>query len=231
VARHRTRWIELLGISTLALPPVVVGVALVLFWNAAAGDRLGWSFAAASVAAISAFGAWRGRPFRPLPFLGRALVIAAVVTAVGGALKLLGADAWIVGAGIPLVVLALVARFVPFTVRLFRNGFLALDPEEEEAARLCGHRRLSRMLRVELPRMRGVVGGAAVMAYVLCFTELAATLMVLPAGWQSVQARIFNMVHYRSVGEVAALCVMVVAMAALPVILAGILSRRRWEVL
>jgi ABC-type Fe3+ transport system permease subunit len=68
------------------------------------------------------------------------------------------------------------------------------------------------------------------MAWVLAFTELAASLMTLRPGWQSVQVRIFNMVHYQSIGEVSALCVLVVCLAALPVAIAGAFSRRRWEV-
>ena len=73
--------------------------------------------------------------------------------------------------------------------------------------------------------------GTAVIAYVLCFTELAATLMVIPEGSQSVQIRIFNMIHYRAVGEVAALCVLVIVLAALPVVLLAILGRKKVDVL
>jgi iron(III) transport system permease protein len=82
-----------------------------------------------------------------------------------------------------------------------------------------------------MPRMGGVIGAAAVVGYVLCFTELAATLMVLPPGWQSVQIRIFNMIHYRSIGEVAALCVIVILLAALPVVALALLSRKKVEIL
>jgi ABC-type Fe3+ transport system permease subunit len=55
--------------------------------------------------------------------------------------------------------------------------------------------------------------------------------MVLPQGRQSVQIRIFNMIHYRAVGEVAALCVIVIVLAALPVVLFAILGRRKVDVL
>jgi iron(III) transport system permease protein len=116
-------------------------------------------------------------------------------------------------------------------VRLFKNGFQALDPDEENAARLCGHGWLARTLFVELPRMGGVLVAAGVVAYVLCFTELAATLMVIPEGSQSVQIRVFNMIHYRAVGEVAALCVLVTLLAALPVIFLALIGRKRVDVL
>ena len=133
--------------------------------------------------------------------------------------------------GFTLIVIAYLARFLPFTVRMFRAGFQALDREEEDAARLCGHGPVSRAINVVGPRMSGAIAGAAVMAYVLCFTELPATLHTIRPGWQSIQMRIFNMVHYQQIEEVCALCVMVVVMATLPVVVLMTLVRRRWDIL
>jgi ABC-type Fe3+ transport system permease subunit len=57
-----------------------------------------------------------------------------------------------------------------------------------------------------------------VFSWVLCFTELPSTLVALRPGYQTVQMRIFNMVHYQSIGEVSALCVLSILAAMVPLI-------------
>ena len=229
LARQRGSLAEGLANGCLAFPPVVIGVAVALFWSALAGGRIPTSFLIAGAAIVALISGWSRRG---LGVAARQIVLAFVgLVAAGTLLGVVGMPRGVVMLGVPLVVLAYLARFLPFTARLFRNGFLALDPAEEDAARLAGHGPMSRWYHVVMPRMGGVIGAAAVVGYVLCFTELAATLMVLPPGWQSVQIRIFNMIHYRSVGEVAALCVIVILLAALPVVVLALLSRRKVEIL
>ena len=229
LARHRAPGLEAVGFSCLAFPPVVVGVALLLFWSRASSGDFPASFLITAVLVLAAYAVGvRGSPAR---LGGTALLVLASLLLGGYLLHRLKVPAKIYRGGAALLVLAYLARFLPFTVRLFRNGFLALDPDEDAAARLAGHGWLRRTLVVELPRMGGVLVGTAVMAYVLCFTELAATLMVIPEGSQSVQIRIFNMIHYRAVGEVAALCVLVILLAALPVVLLALLGRKKVDVL
>lgn len=215
--------VEAAGLALLAIPPVVVGVALVLFYgDAARGELPAWFVAAWTLL-------WA------VPSAVRSGLRAGAAAGAGvlAFLLLAGAAGLAVPVyerGIALVVLAQVALVLPLAVRMLRAAFRALDPAEEEAARICGHGVFSRALRIEAPRLGGAIAGAAVLAYVLCFTELAASLMTLRPGWQSVQVRIFNMVHYQSIGEVSALCVLVIALAALPVAVVGLCLGRRWEV-
>ena len=49
--------------------------------------------------------------------------------------------------------------------------------------------------------------------------------MTYPANYETVQVRIFNMVHYFRDEEVAALCLLVVGMALVPVALFAILRK------
>jgi iron(III) transport system permease protein len=128
--------------------------------------------------------------------------------------------------GILLVVLAYLGRFLPIVVRVLRNGFGAIDPEVEDAARLSGHGRLGRAFRILLPLQLPALGAGALLAYVLCLTELDATIVTYPPGYETVQVRIFNMVHYFRDEEVAALCLLVVGMALVPVIFFRVLFRR-----
>ena len=69
------------------------------------------------------------------------------------------------------------------------------------------------------------LGVGALLAYVLCLTELDATIVTYPPSYETVQVRIFNMVHYFRDEEVAALCLIVVGLALLPVAVFALLRR------
>jgi len=228
LSRSRSGISDGVTLGALALPPEILGVAMLLVWSAAAAGSLPLWFVALMAVTCSLPVALRGDGIRSV---WAALALAACLFCAGMFVMESGLAEHIQRQGFTLVILAYLARFLPFIIRMFRAGFDALDEEESEAARLCGHGPWARGVHVILPRMGGVVAGAAVMAYVLCFTELPATLHALRPGWQSIQMRIFNMVHYQQIEEVCALCVMVVAMAAIPVIILTTLVRRRWDVL
>jgi iron(III) transport system permease protein len=174
LARRKSRLLENLLFATLALPPLVLGVGVVLAWKRVADVP------------VLRFVYWNG---------------------------------------IGLVVLAYVGRFLPIVVRVLRNGFGAIDPETEDAARLSGAGPVRRALRILLPQQLPAVGAGALLAYVLCLTELDATIVTYPANYETVQVRIFNMVHYFRDEEVAALCLLVVGMALVPVALFAILRK------
>lgn len=276
LARQRRPSLEVLSLSGLALPPVVVAVALITWWNAAEQGSLpaavvgllaltaistvgrarwgrtpvwllalllGWgvvlvaptSLAAAylpGLACLLLLGLAALRPGEEVSAQGRELFALRWVLILGGAWALLGPLDIVSrtqGDTFVLVMASYGALFLPFIVRLMRNGFQALDPEEIAVAKVIGLGPIARWWRIEWPRMRAVIGNAAIMAYVLCFTELSATLLTIPPGAQSVQIRIFNMIHYRAIGEVAALCLLCVALTALPVVVWSAFSRRKVE--
>jgi iron(III) transport system permease protein len=174
LARRKGRLVENVLFATLALPPLVLGVGVVLAWKRLADVP------------VLRFVYWNG---------------------------------------IGLVVLAYVGRFLPVIVRVLRNGFGAIDPETEDAARLSGAGPVRRALGILLPQQLPALGVGALLAYVLCLTELDATIVTYPANYETVQVRIFNMVHYFRDEEVSALCLMVVGLALVPVALFAVLRR------
>ena len=129
--------------------------------------------------------------------------------------------------GLILLVLGLAGRFLPIVVRDLRDGLLALDPSAEEAARVAGASGMRRTWGVVIPMMRSSIIACIVIAFTLAITELDLTLLLYPPGMETVQVRIFNMVHYARDAEVSALCLMAVAFAALPVSFYALLRRRK----
>jgi iron(III) transport system permease protein len=175
LARTQGRFLENLLFATLALPPLVLGVAVVIAWKRLAD----------------------------VPVLG-----------------------FVYTNGILLVVLAYVGRFLPIVVRVLRNGFGAIDRDTEDAARLLGQGPIRRAVKILLPLQLPALGVGALLAYVLCLTELDATIVTYPPNFETVQVRIFNMVHYFRDEEVAALCLMVVGLALVPVSVCTLLFHR-----
>jgi len=228
LARSRGVGAETVSLGALAFPPEILGVALLLLWSEASAQNLPVWFIGGCAITL-ALPVLSRRPSTAT--LAAFLALAGAVFAIGMFLVDSGLAESVQKTGYTMVIIAYLARFLPFTVRMFRSGFQALDGEEEEAARLCGHGLVSRTLFVLAPRMGGVIAAAAVMGYVLCFTELPATLHTIRPGWQSIQMRIFNMVHFQQIEEVCALCVLVVLMAALPVVLLHVLVHKRQEIL
>ena len=96
---------------------------------------------------------------------------------------------------------------------------------QDDAARLAGAGPWRRAWGVLRPLQSGAVLGVAALCYVLCFTELDATLMTYPPELRTVQIRIFNMVHYSRDEEVAALCLLSVAAALVPPLFIAALRR------
>lgn len=208
---------ETAGIALLAFPPEIVALSLLVLASEASAGLVPLSFVAAAGAVIALPLVLPG----PSPRRWKAAVLVfGIFTLALAGLQEAGVLAFIQQRGFVLVLLALAARFLPFTARIFLNGYEAAGRDAGRAAALAGRSALSRLLRIELPMMRPTVVLAALFAWVLCFTELPATLIALRPGWQTVQMRIFNMVHYQSIGEVSALCVLAIAMALLPLLVA-----------
>ena len=225
LAGRRSLKTEGMSLSLLGFPPEIIGLALLAFATQASRNLIPqwffvtWAVLVATPLLISA----RHRP--------KDIVLGAGLC--GGMLLLFflltrtEIFATIQQRGITLVVLAYLCRFLPMLGRLFRNGFERLDPDEASAARLLGRGSWSRFVRLELPQTRFTVLTAFVLAWVLCWTELPATLVTLRPGWQTVQMRIFNMVHYQSIGEVSALCVLSILAALVPVVLLLLIVDRK----
>jgi iron(III) transport system permease protein len=111
--------------------------------------------------------------------------------------------------------LAYLARFFPFAFQALAPAGRRLDPALLEAAALDGASATQRLFRVALPSCRGAVGLGAALIFLLSARELDATLLLHPPGYDNLAMRIYDLFHYGPGAQVAALCVMTVALSAL----------------
>lgn len=221
MARGRMGMMDALAALPFALPPVAVGVALLLDVSSMdSGDAASASVLAGVLAGLAAGGRLQER----LLIAGAAALTGFMVQALLGASGI-ARSLFVEGPCLPVI--GWLALYLPLAARLLRFAFLRVDQDAVDAARLTGAGCLVRFRLAEWPHVRGTLAAVALLCLILCMTELSATLLLLRPGWQFLQVRIFNMVHYQSAGEVAALCVLVLFATLLPLIVVRLAFREK----
>jgi iron(III) transport system permease protein len=80
----------------------------------------------------------------------------------------------------------------------------------EEAAMLAGTRWKRMLVRILLPLTKNHLLAGFYIVFILAFGELGTTLLVMPAGRETVPIKIYNLMHYGAENLVAALCVILI---------------------
>ena len=113
--------------------------------------------------------------------------------------------------------------FFPFAFKSVQAGLRTLDPDLVEAAALDGATRLGIALRIVAPSLRGSLGVAAALVFLLAARELDATSLLRPPGVDTLGFRIHDLFHYGTTyRDVGALCVIATLGGAA---LAGVILR------
>jgi iron(III) transport system permease protein len=119
--------------------------------------------------------------------------------------------------------LVLVAKYLPFALAALWAAFLEIDPRLEEAAAAAGVKPLDRVLGIALPLARPALGLAFVLVFVFSLREIDTLVLLDSAG---VMRKIYTAVHFTRDSQVAALCVILIAMQAIPFLVLHLLVPR-----
>ena len=99
--------------------------------------------------------------------------------------------------GIPLarfwiiMPLALVARRLPYFLRMAHSSYLQLDISLEEAAEVAGASKLRTFVNISLPLLlKGVLVGV-VMFFIMAFQEISTAIFLYRGGWETLPIGIF----------------------------------------
>lgn len=93
---------------------------------------------------------------------------------------------------LPLVVMAYVVRFLPEALGSLRSSLQQIDPALEEAARTLGHSRMDVARTITFPLVRGGMVGGAALVFLTAMKELPATLLLQPAGYETLATRVWT---------------------------------------
>lgn len=219
VALGRWRWLLLLFAMGVVFTSLLVPVGVLLVWSVQAlldpqtlqdvfrtGSRGFGSFAwnslwTSALAALLAVGGslpvalFSARhPNRLSRFLARFCQVGYAIPGVVIALSLV----LLVNRALPLlyatplvVVMAYVLRHMPQAVRASESALQQLSPTLEEAARISGRSALQAFAQVTLPLiLPGLLAGAA-LVFLTSLKELPATLLLRPAGFDTLAVRVW----------------------------------------
>ncbi len=132
---------------------------------------------------------------------------------------------WIYGTA-AILVLAYVARFVPFSLQAVQSGLAQVGQSLRQAARLYQGSWVKRSWQIELPLCFPSLAAGWAIGFVLCMGELGATLLLVPPGLGTISLRIYTLMHYGAGQAVAALSLVLVLLNLSGAFFAFVSARR-----
>jgi len=124
-----------------------------------------------------------------------------------------------------ILVAASLTRFLPFGVMACLPAVSAVPPDLEAAATLDGAGPWRRLVAIVAPLCGRAMGVAWLLVFVLSMGELGASVLVAPPGRATLAVRIFTLLHYGVDDALAGICLVLLAAAGLPLLVAAALWR------
>ncbi len=124
-----------------------------------------------------------------------------------------------------MVILAYLAQYTALTSRITLATLANVPQSLQEAAQMAGAPWLARVRHIVVPAaLPGLVGGWLV-GFIFCVRDLGASMLVYPAGQDTLSVRIFTLMANGAPSLISALCVMLVAVALSALGLLGLFFR------
>ena len=111
-----------------------------------------------------------------------------------------------------IILIAYVARFIPYASLVAVAGVSQVSLKLEEAALLAGSRWRRIMIKILIPLTRRHLMAAFFIVFILAFGELGTTLLVMPPGRETIPIKIYNLMHYGAEDLVTALCIILIGL-------------------
>jgi len=123
---------------------------------------------------------------------------------------------WVYGTPV-IVLLGYLAKYTALTSRISVAQLAYISPAMEEAAQIAGAGWFRRMVCIVMPlARRGLLAGWMV-GYIFSLRDTGITMLVYPAGHETLPVRIFTLMANGSAELIAALCIIMIAATLLPI--------------
>lgn len=162
--------------------------------------------------------------FTLLPFVVPGVVIGVGLTRAYGALVIGRFD---FTATVYVLIVALAVRRMPHAVRVMTAGFARIDKSLEEASWSLGASQSKTFSDVVLPQLRPTIFAGAVIVAVKLVTELGATLILYPPGWDTMAVYIYYYVSEGQIARGSAMGVLLIIMIAIGTAYSNRFSKNR----
>ncbi|HVV70134.1 MAG TPA: hypothetical protein VHI52_01265, partial [Verrucomicrobiae bacterium] len=118
-----------------------------------------------------------------------------------------------------IIVLAFLIRYLGFGWSTIRQVTRTADPVLSDVARLEGASHWQMLRFVQWPQLGAQLAAVWYVVFLLCLWDVESMILVVPPGGETLALRIFNLLHYGHNAQVNALCLMLLALALLPLAL------------
>src|ERR1051326_4123661 len=122
-------------------------------------------------------------------------------------------------ASIAIVLIALVVRYFIVGKLAAALGRSHVDPSLLEAAELAGLTRTAMLFRIQLPLLSRWLFAGWWLTYLFCLADVGSLVLIYPPGCDTVPIRIFNLLHYGYDAQVSVLCLVMLALGAIPLLI------------
>ncbi len=115
-----------------------------------------------------------------------------------------------------IIILGYVARYTALASRISLCALAHIPPSMEEAAQVAGAGWLRRVTLIVVPLAARGIAAAWLVGYIFCLRDTGLTMMVYPPGHDTLPVRIFTLMANGPPDLIAALCVIMVLAALVP---------------
>jgi iron(III) transport system permease protein len=126
-----------------------------------------------------------------------------------------------------MLLLAYLARFVPVAALVLAASVRQVPVSHEEAAAVAGAGWLRTVFRIVIPQAKLGILAAWIVAFILSFGELGASVLVAPPGESTLPIRIYTLIANTPSSHVAALALLQAAVILGPLAVLGLAIRSR----
>jgi iron(III) transport system permease protein len=124
-----------------------------------------------------------------------------------------------------LLVFGFMAQYTALGTRILAAGMSQLSPSLEEAAEVAGVKWFHRVFGILAPLLRRATLAVWIATFVFCLRDVSLPLLLAPPGQDTLTARTMTLMANGSPELTAALCLLSVTLALVPVAVAGIAWR------
>ena len=114
-----------------------------------------------------------------------------------------------------LIILLGYLRFLPIGFFLIYSGMIKIPNAYSEVSLITGRNKMAFYQKVFIPLLKPVLTASLLVSFIFCFTELDTTILVYPAGIETLPVSIFSLLHYGANEQVAAICLIQMVTIAL----------------
>jgi len=128
-----------------------------------------------------------------------------------------------------IILVGYLGRYTALTSRITVSALAQVPPSMEEAAQIAGARWLRRLSLIVAPLAKRGLVAAWLVGYIFSLRDMGITMLVYPAGHDTLPVRIFTLMANGSAALIAALSVILVVATLLPLGLLAVVFRGRHE--